>query len=117
MGLQLSEEAVTLAEAHGWGTHRILAPAVGARAAALAWLGRIDEAEQWRDRVERAHGPAEEFEVESVLRYAHAFVRLGRGRFEEALAWFRAAKRMRPSLARQHVLPWRFAVGSCRRRF
>ena len=29
--LRLSEEAVTIAKAHGWGTHRILAPAVAAR--------------------------------------------------------------------------------------
>ena len=80
-------------------------PAVAARAAALAWLGRIQEAERWLDRVERGHAPAEEFEIEPVLHYAYAFVRLGQGRFDEALAEFRAAERMRPLLARQHVLP------------
>ena len=59
-GLQLSKEAVTIAEEHGWGTHRIVTPAVAARAGALAWLGRFDEAERWLDRVERPQAPAEE---------------------------------------------------------
>ena len=105
VGLRLSEEAVTIAEAHGWGSHRIVTPAVAAGAAALAWLGRIAEAEQWLDRVEPAQPPAEELEIEPVLHYARAFVRLGQGRFEEALAEFRAAERTPPSLAREHALP------------
>jgi LuxR family maltose regulon positive regulatory protein len=102
-GLQLGEEAVTLAEAHGWGTHRIVAPAVAAGAAALAWLGRIDEAERWLDRGGQTQ--AEELETEPVLRYVRGFVRLGQGRFEDALAEFRAAETVGPSLAREHVLP------------
>jgi LuxR family maltose regulon positive regulatory protein len=104
-GLRLSKEAVTMAEAHGWGTHRIATPAVAAAAAALTWLGRIDEAERWLDRVDQAREPAPEFEIEPVLHYAHAFVRLGQGRFEKALAEFRAAERVRPLLAREHALP------------
>ena len=84
---------MAIAEAHGWGTHRIVAPAVAAGGAALAWLGRFDEAEQWLDRVESAQAPAEELETEPVLHYARGFVRLGQGRLEEALAEFRAAER------------------------
>lgn len=104
-GLRLSEEAVTAAETHGWGTHRIVAPAVAAAAAALAWLGRIDEAGQWLERVEHVQAAAEEFEIEPILRYAHGFVRLAQRRFDEALADFRAAERARPLLATQHALP------------
>jgi LuxR family transcriptional regulator, maltose regulon positive regulatory protein len=103
VGLERSEEAVTLAEGHGWGTHRIVAPAVAAGAAALAWLGRIDEAELWLERGEWTQ--AEELEMEPVLRYVRGFVRLGQGRFEDALAEFRAAETVGPSLAREHVLP------------
>jgi LuxR family transcriptional regulator, maltose regulon positive regulatory protein len=104
-GLRLSEEAVTIAEAHGWGTHRIVTPAVAAAAAALTWLGRIAEAERWLERVDQAPEQAAEFEREPVLHYAHAFVRIGQGRFEAALAEFRAAERVRPLLAREHALP------------
>jgi LuxR family maltose regulon positive regulatory protein len=100
----LSEEAVSIAEANGWGTHRIVAPAAAAEAAALAWLGRIDEAERWLIRVERREAPAEELEVEPVLHFAHAFVRLGQGRYEEALAEFRAAEATQRLLAREHAL-------------
>ena len=105
VGLRLSEEAVTIAEEHGWGTHRILAPAVAAGAAALAWLGRLDEAEGWLERVERAQPSAGEFETEPLLHWARAFVRIGQGRFEEALAEFRAAETVLPALAREHLLP------------
>jgi LuxR family transcriptional regulator, maltose regulon positive regulatory protein len=103
VGLERSEAAVTLAEGHGWGTHRIVAPAVAAGAAALAWLGRIDEAERWLDRGEWTQ--AEELEIEPVLHFVRGFVRLGQGRFEDALAEFRAAETVGPSLAREHVLP------------
>jgi LuxR family transcriptional regulator, maltose regulon positive regulatory protein len=105
VGLRLGEEAVTIAEAHGWESHRIVTPAVAAGAAALAWLGRIAEAERWLDRVERPQPPAEELEIEPVLHYARAFVRLGQRSFDEALAEFRAAERTGPVLAREHALP------------
>ena len=42
--LRLSEAAAAIAVRHGWGTHRILVPAVAAAAIGLAWLGRTDEA-------------------------------------------------------------------------
>jgi LuxR family transcriptional regulator, maltose regulon positive regulatory protein len=104
LGLRLSEEAVTIAEAHGWGTDRVVGPAVAASAGGLAWLGRIEEAEGWLDRVERPQAPTEEFELEPVLHFVQAFVRIGRGRFEEALAEFRAAERMQ-AFAPEHALP------------
>ncbi len=104
VGLLLSEEAVAIADAHGWGAHRILAPAVAAAAAALAWLGRLDEAERWLDRVAGARPPAGELEAEPVLHFARAFLRLGQGRLEEALAEFRAAERLHASLEREHAL-------------
>jgi LuxR family maltose regulon positive regulatory protein len=96
---------VTIAEEHGWGTHRILAPAVAAGAASLAWLGRLDEADRWLERAERAQPSAGEFETEPLLHWARAFVRIGQGRFEEALAEFRAAETVLPALAREHLLP------------
>ena len=103
VGLRLSEEAVAIADAHGWGTHRILAPAVAAAAAALAWLGRFDDAERWLERVVRSS--VAELETEPILQFARAFLRLGQGRLEEALAEFRAADRLHASLEREHALP------------
>ena len=105
VGLQLSEDAVTIAEEHGWATNRIVAPALAASAGALAWLGRLDEAEHWLERMDRTRPASGELDVEPVLHYACGFVRLGQGRFQEALTDFRAAETARPMLAREHVLP------------
>ncbi|HEX8855310.1 MAG TPA: AAA family ATPase [Thermoleophilaceae bacterium] len=104
-GLRLSEDAVTIAEAHGWGTDRVVAPAVTAGAVAVTWLGRFAEAELWLKRVERAQQSVEEFELEPILHHAHGFVLVGLGRFNEALADFRAAARTQPLLAHTHALP------------
>ena len=75
---------MTIAKEHGWGTHRILAPAVAAGAVTLTWLGRFDEAQGWLDRVERAQ-PDSELEPEPILHHARGFLRLGQGRYGEAL--------------------------------
>jgi LuxR family maltose regulon positive regulatory protein len=105
VGLRLSEKAVRIAEAHGWGTHRIVAPALATGTAALAWLGRLEDAERWLAQAERAQVLAEEFAIEPMLHYAHAFVRLAQGRSDEALSEFRAAEMVRPLLAPEHALP------------
>ena len=102
-GLRLSDDAVAIAEEHGWGTHRIVTPAVAAAAAALAWLGRFDDAERWLARVQRRQAPPEESETEPVLHWCRAFVGLGRGRLDEALAEFRAAEKLSP-FTEEHAL-------------
>jgi LuxR family maltose regulon positive regulatory protein len=99
--LRLSEEAVAIADAHGWGTDRIVAAPVAVAGGVLAWLGRFDEAERWFDRV----ACAEELETEPFVRYTRAFLWLGQGRPEEALAEFRAAERMQALVVREHALP------------
>ena len=104
-GLRLSEEAVTIAETHGWGTHRILAPAVAAGAAALAWRGQFVDGEDWLNRVEPGHRPVDELETDPILHHARASLRLGQGRLREALEEFRAAERFEALLAPDHALP------------
>jgi LuxR family maltose regulon positive regulatory protein len=105
VALRLSEEAMTIADAHGWGTDRIVAAPVAVAAGVLAWLGRFDEAGGWLGRVARAQPSAEELETEPVLRYARGFLWLGRGRPEDALAEFRAAERVQTLLVHEHALP------------
>ena len=116
VGLQLSEEAVAIAEEHGWATNRIVAPAFAAGAAALAWLGRFDEAERgWSGWSARGRGG--ELETEPVapprarLRAARAGpVRGGAGgvpRRGDGAAAARARARAPGGAARR---------GSCRRR-
>src|SRR5208283_87318 len=56
-GLQLSEEAVRIAEAHGWGEDPALVTGLAAGAMALLWLGRFEEAERWLERATRTLHP------------------------------------------------------------
>ena len=53
-GLELSQEAVRIVDAHGWGEDPVIVTALATGAMALLWLGRLDEAEQWLERAGRA---------------------------------------------------------------
>jgi LuxR family maltose regulon positive regulatory protein len=105
VALQLSEEAVRIADEHGWGTDRTVAVPVSVAGGVLVWLGRFEEAERLLDRVARGQPPAEELETESKVHYARAFLRLGQRRPEEALAEFRDAERLQGLLVREHSFP------------
>ena len=102
-GLRFSEEAVTIAEAHGWGEDPALVTALATGAMALLWLGRFDEAERWLERAGRALQPDGEPATELIVHDARGLLRLAQGRFEEALSAFRAAERMQALLATKHA--------------
>jgi len=102
-GLQLSLEAVSLAEAHGWDQDPIAVPALATGAAALAWLGRTDEAERWLERGTRALHPDGDPAAELIAHHARGLLRLAQGRNEEALAAFRAAERIQGVLHGRHA--------------
>jgi LuxR family transcriptional regulator, maltose regulon positive regulatory protein len=55
-GLELSEEAVRIADANGWCDPRLVT-GLAAGAIARLWLGRFDEGEQWLERAGRASEP------------------------------------------------------------
>jgi LuxR family maltose regulon positive regulatory protein len=48
------EEAIALAEEHGWGTASILAPALETRACSMVWTGDFDGADRQLRRAEQA---------------------------------------------------------------
>jgi LuxR family transcriptional regulator, maltose regulon positive regulatory protein len=101
---RLAEEAVSIAEANGWDTHRNAAPSLAAAGTTLAWLGRFAEAERCLDRAERALAPGGAPEVELLVNKGRGMVRLGQHRLEDALAAFRAAERMQDPLGSEHPL-------------
>ncbi len=102
-GLQFSEEAVTIADAHGWGEDPALVTALATGAMALLWLGRFDEAERWLERAGRVLQPDGEPGSELIVHDVRGLLRLAQGRFEEALAALRAAERMQALLATKHA--------------
>ncbi len=104
VGRRLAEEAVSIAEVHGWDTHRNAAPSLAAAGSTLAWLGRLEEAERCLDRAERALAPAGAPEIGLLVNKGRGMVRLGQRRLEDALAAFRAAERTQGALGSEHPL-------------
>ena len=80
----------------------VILTALATGAIALVWLGRFDEAEWWLERAERTLRPDGEPGSELIGHHARGLVCLAQGRFDEALAAFRAAERMQTLLADTH---------------
>jgi LuxR family maltose regulon positive regulatory protein len=97
------EEAIALAERHGWGTEWIIAPALVTLADAMAWTGEFDEAERWLQRTARAlqthTGPG----IRLLLHQTTGMVMAGRGRNRGALEEFSAAEYLHAQLEGAHA--------------
>jgi LuxR family maltose regulon positive regulatory protein len=102
-GLALSQEAVGIVDAHGWGEDPVVVTALATGALALLWLGRFDEAERSLERAGRALRPGGEPGTELVVDYARALLCLARGSLGEAMAPLRAATRMEALLTGEHA--------------
>jgi LuxR family maltose regulon positive regulatory protein len=102
VGLRLSEEAVRIADTHGWPEDPVILTALATGAMALLWLGRFEEAERWLERAQRTLHPDGEPASELIVHDARGLLHLARGRLDEALAAFRAAERMQALLASKH---------------
>ena len=104
VGLALAEEAVAIAEAHGWGEDPVLVTGLATGALNLLWLGRLAESEEWLERAQRTLTPGGEPGSELIVHYARSLLRVAQGRPEEALAALDAAERMEALLAGEHAL-------------
>ena len=93
-----------IADTHGWPEDPVILTALATGAMALLWLGRLDEAERWLERAQRALHPGGEPGSELIVHDARGLLRLAQGRLDEALAAFRAAERMQALLASKHPL-------------
>jgi LuxR family transcriptional regulator, maltose regulon positive regulatory protein len=102
-GLELSQEAMRIADGHGWGEDPVIVTALATGAMSLLWLGRFDDAEQWLERAGRAVRPGGEPGTELIVDYARALLCLARGSLAEALAALRSATHVEGLLAGQHA--------------
>jgi len=88
------QEAVTLAERHGWGTRPMISPALVTLASTMIWTGEFDEGERWLQRTEQAlqsdAGPAMRLLLHLVTGMLHS----GRGHHHEALKEFSATQHL-----------------------
>ena len=98
------QEAVALADRHGWGAEPIVAPALVTLTANLVWTGEFDEGERWLQRTEQALqtdiGPG----IRLLVHIAGGMLQAGRGRRHEALEEFSAAEHLRSQLEGSHAL-------------
>jgi len=91
---ELGRQAIDLAERHGWTGDLFAGFASMTLGSALAWQGRLDEAEAWVQRAERIFRAEANPAAAMGGYYVRGQLELGRGRAADALAAFRAAERL-----------------------
>jgi len=108
------QEAVTLAERHGWGSEPMISPALVTLASNMIWTGEFDEGERWLRRAEQAlqsdTGPG----IGMLLHLVTGMLHAGRGHHHGALEEFSAAEqlqsRLGPHALASLVTGWRLAT-------
>jgi LuxR family maltose regulon positive regulatory protein len=103
LALELSEQALAIAEEHGWTSHSMTTGAFAMAGMALIRMGRFGEAERHLTRAEESLRAAADLGTEVVLHHARGMLRYGEGRFDEALAEFARAQDLERVLAGEHV--------------
>ncbi|HEY1822701.1 MAG TPA: LuxR C-terminal-related transcriptional regulator [Trebonia sp.] len=98
------QEAIALADQHGWGAEPVIAPALVNLAGTLIWTGEFDEGDRWLRRAARAlvtdTGPS----IRLLLHLGQGILMSGRRRQREALAEYSAAERLQAQLNGSHAL-------------
>ena len=98
------QEAITLAERHGWDAEPIIAPALVTLAGLMILMGEFDEGERSLQRAGRAVQTDTGPDIRQLLHMAAGMLQAGRGRHREAFVEFTAAERLQSQLASSHTL-------------
>jgi LuxR family transcriptional regulator, maltose regulon positive regulatory protein len=96
-------QAIELAERHGWTDEATAGTAYVMLGAVLAWQGRAEEAEPWVERAERTVRAEAEPAAGMLVRHVRGVLDLVRGRYQDALAAFRAAEQLAGNLTAPHL--------------
>jgi LuxR family maltose regulon positive regulatory protein len=100
-GVHYAEQAIASAEALGWGEDAIITPALAIGGVGVMWIGQFDEAEGRLERADRALRPEVDPMTTLVVHWATGLLRLIQGRFEEALAGFTEAQRLKSLMSEE----------------
>jgi LuxR family maltose regulon positive regulatory protein len=98
------QEAIALAERHGWGAEWFMAPALITLADTMVWTGEFDEAEGWLQRGMRAVQADTGPDIRLHVHIVSGMLQAGRGRHHEALQEFSEAQYLGSQLAESHAL-------------
>src|SRR5580698_6410367 len=104
---QRCEEAIAMAERHGWEAEAVTAPALAALANTLIWTGQFDLAEHWLDRARRATQADGEPGIRLLVGLTSAILQAARGHYGRALEEFAAARQMQALMVGEHGLTTR----------
>ena len=96
------DEAIAIAETHGWGSEPILGVALVTRGGVDVWQGRFKEAEGWLHRAERTLRPELEPATALLLHLTRGMLCVGHGQLQQALVELRAAERLQTELVAPH---------------
>jgi LuxR family maltose regulon positive regulatory protein len=102
LAVERSTEATELAQRHGWTEEPAVAVAYLALGTTRVWQMRLEEAEPWLDRAERALRIEVQPAAGLALRQARGMLALAHGHQTDALAAFRAAERLAGLLVAEH---------------
>jgi LuxR family maltose regulon positive regulatory protein len=103
-GAQRSRQAIELARQHGWGDEPFVAVAYTVLGGAMVSQGQLAEGERWLRHAARTLRPDVEPAVGMHLHYARGGLEMARGRHADAIAAFRAARRLAETLMSPHTL-------------
>jgi LuxR family maltose regulon positive regulatory protein len=107
---ELSDQAIDLAERHGWTDEAPAGIGYLIRGTALAWQGRPEEAEPWVQRAERAITAEAEPAARLHVHFIRGRLELGRGEVAAALGAFEAAERLAECVDDSNLLAVRVRV-------
>ena len=98
------QEAIAIAEQHGWDAEPVISPALVNLAGTFIWTGEFDEADRWLHRAAHAletdTGPS----LRLLLHLGMGLLMSGRRRQREALAEYSAAEHFQAQLEGSHAL-------------
>ena len=92
--VELSRQAIDLAERHGWTADLFAGFAANTLGSALSWQLWLDEADTWVQRAERTFRAEADPASALGAHYVRGQLELGRGRAADALSAFRAAEHL-----------------------
>jgi len=103
LALELSEQALAIADEHGWTSQSLATGAFAMAGMALVRMGRFAEAERHLTRAEETLRLAADPGTEVMLHHARGMLHFGERRFDEALADFARAQDPRRLLVSEHA--------------
>ena len=101
---QRCQEAIALAEQHGWGAEPVIAPALVNLAGVLILAGYFDEGDRWLRRTAQALESDTAPGTRLLLRMGTGMAMSGRGQLAGALAEYGAALELQAELEGSHTL-------------